>query len=70
MDEYVVVSGKMRPGLHPLKVAPGSQGLRPALITYDGLPSGPHSLRQKDAVQVWRSISGFVAECGSVSHQA
>jgi len=69
VGEYIVVSGRMRPGLHPLGVAPGSRGLRPALITYDGLPSGPHRLGRQDAVQVWRSVSAFLAECTSVSHQ-
>jgi hypothetical protein len=70
MGEYIVVSGRMRPGLHPLKVAPGSQGLRPALITYDGLPSGPHSLGRQDAVQVWRSVSSFLADCATMTHQS
>lgn len=59
----------MRPGLYPLGVAPGSQGLRAALITYDGLPSGAHSLGQQGAVQVRRSIFGFLTDCASVLHQ-
>lgn len=69
MGEYIVVSGKMRPGLHPLEVAPGSHDLRTALITYHGLPSGPHSLGRQSAVEVWRSISGFLADCAMVLHQ-
>jgi len=66
VDEYF---GVMRPGLYPGKVAPGSRGLRTALITYDGLPSRPHSLGRRDAIQVWRSVSGFISECASISHQ-
>jgi hypothetical protein len=65
----MIVSGRMRPGLQPFRVASGSQGLRPALITYDGLPSGPHSLGRQDAVKVWGSVSRFLADCASISDQ-
>jgi hypothetical protein len=49
---------------------PYGSSLRPALITYDGLPSGPHSLGQQNAVQVCRSVSAFLSDCASVTYQS